>query len=240
MRNINLEPLKLTIILPIFNEENTLLKILNSIEKQDYIKKQIILVDDGSTDNSYEILKNYKFESEYKIIKHNKNNGKGSCIISAKEHIRGDIVLIQDADLEYNPDDYYQMLENLIKKNLKCLYGSRVLGKKRYSQKNFTSIFRIFANHMLTILSNIIYNQNLTDAHTCYKMIDSNLFSTIELKEKGFSFCPEVTSKISKKGVKIEECQIQYNGRSYEDGKKINFIDGIEALWVLLKYRFYD
>ena len=123
---------------------------------------------------------------------------------------------------------------------MRCLYGSRVLGKNRYNQKNFTSFFRVFANHILTIFTNIIYRQKLTDAHTCYKMVETNLIKSLNLKEKKFAFCPELTAKVSKRGVSILECEISYKGRTYEEGKKINFFDGLEAIWVLIKYRFYD
>lgn len=240
MKEINLQSYKLSIIIPVYNEENTIIQILDKIEQQSYIKKQIILIDDCSSDESLNFMKNYNFQSEFKIIQHKKNRGKGSCIISAKDYVNGNIVIIQDADLEYNPDDYLKMLKIFIMEDLKCLYGSRVLGKNRYIQENFTSNFRIFANHVLTIITNLIYNQKLTDAHTCFKLFDAKLFQGINLKEKRFAFCPEISAKVSKKKIKIKECTIQYNGRSYKEGKKINFIDGFVALWVLLKYRFYE
>ena len=240
MKQANLKTFKLSIIIPIFNEENTIIQILDKIEKQNYIKKQIILIDDYSSDETLSLIQNYKFKSEFKIIKHKKNKGKGSCVISAKDYIDGDFVIIQDADLEYNPKDYLKMLTMFINENLKCLYGSRVMGKNRYIQKNFTSNFRIFANHVLTIITNLLYRQRLTDAHTCYKLFDVKLFKSINLKEKRFAFCPEISAKVAKKKIFIKECQIQYNGRSIKEGKKIKFIDGIAALWALLKYKFYE
>ncbi len=231
--------MKLSIIIPVFNEKNTILEILKKVESVVEIKKEIIIVDDCSNDGSSELIDNFNFLSEYKIIKHKKNSGKGSCIKSAQNYVSGNIVIIQDADLEYNPMDYKYII-NIFKKNYKkVVYGSRVLNKKRYYQKNFISNFRIFANHLLTIFTNLLFFQNLTDAHTCYKAFDSNIFKKIELKEDDFAFCPEITAKISKLGIKIFEVPISYVGRGYDEGKKISFYDGIRAIFVLIKYRIF-
>jgi glycosyltransferase involved in cell wall biosynthesis len=227
--------LKLTIIIPCFNEINTLLKIINKIKKQK-IKKQIILVDDHSKDGTRELIKNKLTKKIDKIIFHKKNYGKGQCIISAKKFIHGNIVLIQDADLEYYPSDYQKIIKPIINGNAKVVYGSRVLNKNRYHAHNFTSAFRIFANHILSIISNIINLQNVSDAHTCYKAFDAKIFKKIILKEKGFSFCPEITSKVSNLGIKIHEVPIKYNGRSYKKGKKIKISDGVSAIITLIKY----
>lgn len=228
--------MKLSIIIPVFNEKNTIVKLLDIIEEQKFVDKQIILVDDSSIDNSLNLIKEYKFKSEFKILEHQKNEGKGACIKTAKKHITGDIVLIQDADLEYNPEDYYKLLKPILENKTNVVYGSRVLNKKRYENKFFTSKIRIFFNHALTIISNLINNQNLTDAHTCYKVFRKSLFDIIILKENGFSFCPEITSKISKLNEKIVEVPIEYIGRSYEEGKKIKLKDGISALLALIIY----
>lgn len=236
----NIIPLqKITIIVPIFNEEGTINKILDKIENQKYVKKQIILVDDFSSDNSLQKLRKYKFKSQYKIIRHRKNFGKGACIISAQRYVKGNIVIIQDADLEYNPNDYKKMIKPIIDKKTKVVYGSRVLGGNRYKNKNFSSLLRVFFNHILTIFSNFINNQNLTDAHTCYKVLDKKVFKSLQLKERRFSFCPEVTTKLSKKKIKIIEVPISYKGRTYQEGKKISFKDGLEAIYVLIKYRYF-
>ena len=230
----------LTVIIPAYNEKNTIKKIIQKIKLVKNIKKQIILVDDGSTDGTTDIIKKKLLSNVDKIIFHKRNFGKGAAIISAKKFIKGNYVIIQDADLEYNPQDYKKILNAMLDRKLQSVYGSRVLGKKRYSVKNFTSKSRVFFNHVLTIFSNILFNQNLSDAHTCYKAFDANFFKKIKLKEKDFAFCPEITAKISKLGIKIHEVPIDYSGRSYAEGKKISIYDGFRAIYVLLKYKFFS
>ena len=228
----------LSIIIPVYNEEKTIKKVLIKINKIKNIKKQIIVVDDGSIDGTKLILKkNKRYISN--LIFHKKNIGKGGAIKTAKKFVKGNLVIIQDGDLEYNPQDYFKMI-SFIKKGYKVVYGSRVLGSNRYLSKNFSSFMRIFYNHILTILSNILNNQSLTDAHTCYKMFKTNIFSEISLKENDFSFCPEITTKVGLKKIQIKEVSIRYYGRSYEDGKKIRFMDGIKAIKTLFKYRFFN
>ena len=227
----------LSIIIPVFNERNTILKILAQIEKLKDLTKEIIIVDDCSTDGTTEILKKLNIK-KYKTVYHKKNLGKGAAIKSAVKFITGDIVIIQDADLEYDPRDYKKIIHFIKNNQYQAVYGSRVLGKKRYSAKNFSSIYRIFFNHILTIFSNIINQQNLTDAHTCYKAFSVKLFKSFNLQENGFSFCPEVTTKISLKKISIKEVPINYYGRSYNEGKKIKIKDGFKALFTIIKYRY--
>lgn len=229
---------KLSIIIPVYNEKNTIEKVLDKITKITYVKKEIIVVDDFSDDGSYEILKINK-KKITKLIHHSRNLGKGAAIKSAKKFITGNIVIIQDADLEYDPNDYRKLLTQ-IQKGHKVVYGSRVLKKNRYLSKNFSSFIRIFFNHFLTIISNLLNNQKLTDAHTCYKMFSSDVFMSIKLKENDFSFCPEITTKIAKKNIIIKEIPIKYFGRSYNQGKKIKFMDGIRAIITLFKYKFFN
>ena len=233
----------LTIIVPVYNEKKFIRVLLKKLIKIIKIKKQIIIIDDGSSDGTTEILKKefLNNKSISKIIFHKKNSGKGSAIRSAQRFIKGDFVIIQDADLEYNPKDIIKIY-NFIKKNqIDVVYGSRVLNKNKYQNtKNFTHLVRIWGNVFLTLVSNLINNQNLTDAHTCYKMIRARLFKKLNLREKGFAFCPEVTTKLSKMNCKIYEVSISYNGRTYNDGKKITSIDGLIALISLIKYRLLD
>ena len=228
----------LTVIIPVYNETNTIVKIIDQILKIK-IKKQIIVVDDCSTDGSKEkIIKNKR--KIHKIVFHKKNLGKGAAIRTAQKYIKGKLVIIQDADLEYNPKDYKKLIKPIIKKKSLAVYGSRVLGKKRYMTNDFTSLMRVFFNHILTIISNFLNRQRLTDAHTCYKVFDSKLFKKIKLNENGFAFCPEVTTKISKLKIDITEIPISYKGRTYKQGKKISYYDGVMAIFALIKYKFFD
>ena len=220
----------LSIIIPVYNEEKTITEIINKVNDQKkIINLEVVVVDDFSTDSSRDILKKLKQNGKINhLIIHDRNYGKGYAIQSGLKKITGDITLIQDADLEYDPNDYYKMLLIYKKKKLKCLYGSRVLNKNRYFNNNFTSMFRIFANHVLTEITNLIYNQNLTDAHTCYKMVDSSLIKSLNLEENRFAFCPELTAKISKLGIKMSEKSIQINGNiifSQVDKDKIAIVN---------------
>ena len=229
----------ISIIIPCYNEKNTILKILNKVKNQK-INKQILVIDDSSTDGTTNILKKNFKKKGFKLISHKKNLGKGAAIKSAKKFIKGDIVIIQDADLEYDPKDYRKLILPIIKKKTKVVYGSRVLNKKKYSNRNFSSKFRVFANYILTLISNFINSQKLTDAHTCYKVFDAKLFKKIKLQENDFSFCPEITTKVSNLKEKILEVPIKYKGRSYEKGKKIQFKDGFLALKTLFKHKYLN
>ena len=228
----------LTIIIPVYNEIKTIEKLLSKVLSIN-INKQVIVIDDASNDGTNEILQKYKNKIN-QLIFHKKNLGKGACIKSAQKYIEGEFVGIQDADLEYDPNDLITIF-NFIKKNsLDIVYGSRVLGKNKYENtQNFTHLIRIFGNVFLTKVSNILNNQKLTDAHTCYKVFKSEIFKDIELKENRFAFCPEITTKIENKNFKITEIPINYKGRTYSDGKKINSFDGIIALYCLFKYRLF-
>ena len=226
----------LSIIIPVYNETRTIEKILNKIIKLK-LDKQIIIVDDNSTDGTKIKILKYKKKVD-KIIFHKTNLGKGAAIRSAQKFVKKEYVIIQDADLEYDPKDYKKLINPFLKNKNQVVYGSRVLGKSRYKIKNFTSLSRVFFNHLLTILSNFINQQNLTDAHTCYKVFPRNLFKSIKLCENRFAFCPEVTTKISNLNIIINEVPISYKGRSYEEGKKISYIDGIQAIIALFKYKY--
>ena len=229
---------KLTFIIPVYNEIKTIEKLIKKILKLN-IKKQIIIIDDGSNDGTERILRKYKNLLD-KLIIHKKNLGKGAAIKSGQKHVNGKYVAIQDADLEYDPNDLKKIINEMDKKNLKVMYGSRVLNKNTFQNtQNFTHILRIWGNIFLTIISNIFNSQKLTDAHTCYKVFNSRIFKKIKLKEKGFSFCPEITTKISLMNIDIEEFPINYNGRTYNQGKKITAFDGLDAIYVLLKYRYF-
>ena len=228
--------MKLTIIIPVYNEIKTIQKIVERVKRQKYIKKQIILVDDSSTDGTTELIKLELFKQVDKVIFHKKNQGKGASIHSALKFANGEFVIIQDADLEYNPNDYKILLNAITKYNCMAIYGSRLMDKKNINK--FISNNRIHINKILSFITNILYKIKLTDAHTCYKLINKNIMLSLNLKEKDFAFCPEVTAKLAKKNIKIKEVPISFNGRTRLEGKKISFFDGIRALLVLLKYRF--
>lgn len=230
--------MRLSIIIPCYNESATVLEIVNKILNLKYnIEKEIILVDDFSDDGTKEIIRqNFLNHKDIRVVFHDKNSGKGAAIKTAKKYISGDIIIIQDADLEYDPNDYKKLIEPIINNETKVVYGSRVLNQNRYSAKGFTSKLRVFGNHVLTIISNILNKQKLTDAHTCYKVFSREVFDKINLEENDFSFCPEATSKVSKLGYEIIEVPISYNGRDYKNGKKIKFSDAFKALKTLIKY----
>jgi len=229
--------MKISVIIPTYNEEKTIDKLLDKIISLKNLNLEIIVVDDGSNDKTQELLEKYNKYNFIFLYKHSKNLGKGAAIKTAKNKINGDIIIIQDADLEYDPGDYKNLINPIISGKYKVVYGSRVLGKKRYYNKSFTSKFRVFANHLLTILSNLINSQKLTDAHTCYKVFHKTVFNKIQLKENGFSFCPEITTKISNENFEIYEVPISYKGREYKDGKKIKISDGLKAIISLVRYK---
>ena len=232
--------MKLTIIIPVYNEIKSVNILLNKVLNSK-VKKQIIVVDDYSTDGSREeIINNFKNKVD-RIILHKKNLGKGAAIISAKNYIDGDFVIIQDGDLEYDPNQYVHFIKEIENKKIDALYGSRVLKKDKYKNiQNFSHKIRIWGNLLLTFISNIINNQNLTDSHTCYKMVRSDIFKKIDFKEKGFAFCPELNTKLSNLNIKIHEIPINYEGRTYQDGKKIKAIDGLSAIKAIIKYKFFE
>ena len=228
---------KVTIIIPVFNEKNYINEIINRVKKNISFAKQIIVIDDCSSDGTKKIIK--KIKNIDKIIYHKKNLGKGAAIKSAIPYIKGSIVAIQDADLEYNPADLNKLIKIMISNNSRVIYGSRVLNKKRYNSDIFISNFTTFGNHVLTIISNFLNNQKLTDAHTCYKVFKSDIFMKLNLQENDFAFCPEVTTKISLLDEKIKEVPISFKGRTVSEGKKIQFYDAVRALITILKYRYF-
>ncbi|MDB9714929.1 glycosyltransferase family 2 protein [Candidatus Pelagibacter ubique] len=229
---------KLSVVIPCYNENSTISKIIKKVIDTN-LNLELILVDDFSTDGSRKKIK----QAQHKVIKkkifHNKNKGKGACIKSALRYVSGELVIIQDADLEYNPKDYKKLLTPFLEDKVEVVYGSRVLNKKRYSLKKKLSVnFRTFSNHALTILSNILNNQSLTDAHTCYKIFKTKLLKKIKPKENDFAFCPEVTTKISNLNLNIKEVPIHYKSRGYDEGKKIGIYDAFRVLIVIFKYKF--
>ncbi len=237
---INRETFKLSIIIPCYNEKNTIeniLKIIDqSLKDNKFSKFEIIIVDDFSNDGTKEILNNLKRDEKLKIFFHDKNQGKGAAIHTALSNTTGDITIIQDADLEYDPSDYNKLLVPFFETNADIVYGSRFLGGGKYIRIHF--FWHFLANKILTFICNFFINLNLTDMETGYKVFKTSALKSINLQEKSFSFEPEVTIKLAKKNFKFFEVPITYNGRSYEEGKKIGLKDAFIALKAIILYSF--
>jgi len=225
--------MKLSIIIPVYNERGNILKVLDRVGRVDIgIEKEIIIVDDCSTDGTRNLLERI---TKHKIFYHSKNMGKGSAIRTALKHATGDITLIQDADLEYHPEEYPQLLKPILSGDAEVVYGSRFLYEHRPRYwLNYQG------NRFISFLTTLLFFKKITDIETCYKVFKTDVIKNINLKAKRFDFEPEVTAKILKRGYDIYEVPISYKCRSYEEGKKITWKDGLASLWYLIKYRFVD
>jgi len=230
--------MKLSILIPVYNEEKSAKELINIVKKtklDNKVQKEIVVVDDGSSDNTLKVLKTIK---GIKLVGHKKNSGKGTAIRTAIKHATGDIIIIQDADLEYDPKDYNKLIKPILNKKAKVVYGSRRLNK---NNKKHSGLAFYLGGNVMTLATNILYpGARLTDEATCYKVFDVKVLKSIKLECKRFEFCPEVTAKVIKKGIKIHEMPISYYPRSVEEGKKINWKDGVEGIWTLLRYRVSD
>jgi glycosyltransferase involved in cell wall biosynthesis len=225
--------MKVSIIIPVFNEEKTIEEIIKKIEKVPLsIKKEIIIVNDGSFDNTKKILEQLKEKFDFILISHQKNQGKGAAIRTGLSLATGDFILIQDADLEYSPGDYPVLLEPLLKNETEVVYGSRnILENPRFS------IFYFWGGQFLTTIFNRLFKTKLTDINTGYKVFRKDVFKHIKLREDDFAFCEEITCKVIKSGYKIKEVPIHYSPRNFREGKKIRWWrDGFRGLYVIIKY----
>jgi glycosyltransferase involved in cell wall biosynthesis len=228
--------MKLSIVIPIYNEETLLPRVLDRVRKLP-LEKELILVDDCSQDGTWQILQQEaaKFPADTVILRHEKNQGKGASIRTGLAHVTGDIVIIQDADLEYNPEDIPAVLAPIIDGKVQVAYGSRFMGNiKKMRLPN-----RV-ANYLLAWLVSILYGQKITDEATAYKAFRTEVIKQIPLTCTRFEFCPEVTAKVLKRGYKIIETPVSFEARTFEEGKKIGWRDFIVAVYILLKYRFTD
>ncbi len=228
---------KVSIIIPVYNEKETFLQLLKKVEEADFagLEKEIIMVDDCSDDGTTEILR--ELVDKYKVLFHEKNRGKGAAIKTAIPEASGDFVVIQDADLEYLPDDYNKLLPLLINDEADVVYGSRF--KDKNNSKNFILKNKI-ANMFLTCLTNILFGATITDMETCYKAFKREFIQNVTIKSERFDFEPEITAKIMKNKARLAEVPISYMGRGHEAGKKIKWNDGIHAILALIKFRFFD
>jgi glycosyltransferase involved in cell wall biosynthesis len=226
----------LSVLMPVYNEKNTIRQIIEKVQ-QVSIDKEIIIVDDCSTDGTREILKqDYNQIKNIKLIFHESNSGKGKAIRSGLDFTRGEITIIQDGDLEYDPLDYPKLLQPILNNSLDVIYGSRFL-----NSENKHSYGRYYlGGRLVTWVTNILYGQKLTDEPTCYKVFRTELLKDLNLQCERFEFCPEATAKVAKRGIKIFEIPINYYPRKIEEGKKIRWTDGLEAIWTLLKFRFIN
>ena len=228
--------MKLTIIIPCFNEVNTIRQIIDKIIETNNYEKEIIVIDDFSTDGSRQILLEIEKVSISKLILNEKNYGKGYCIKKGIEEATGDIVIIQDADLEYDPSDYKKLIEPIHKNQADVVYGSRFIGSE---EKRVLYYWHTLGNKFLTTLSNMFTNINLTDMECCYKAFKTEIIKKIDLKENRFGFEPEVTAKLAKKNIRMYEVGIKYFGRKYSDGKKITWKDGFAAIYCIIYYNVF-
>lgn len=225
---------KLSVVMPVYNESGTVLEIIRQIKSVPLsIDREIIIVDDGSSDGTVALLQNLE-DIDIKVFLHKTNKGKGRAIRTALAHATGDIIIIQDADLEYDPQDYIPLLEPILQGKASVVYGNR-----RGRQKMEKSYARYYwGGRLITAITNLLYRTRIHDEPTCYKVFKRAVLEGIELNCEKFEFCPEVTAKVCKAGHTIHEVPISYNPRGFQQGKKINWQDGLQAIWTLIKYRF--
>jgi dolichol-phosphate mannosyltransferase len=221
--------------MPVFNEKKTIREIIAKVMAVP-IDKELVIVDDASTDGTREILKEYEGKPDIKVLYHQVNKGKEGAIKTGIPQTTGEIISIQDGDLETNPNDFVHLTEPIKSGESSVVYGSRYLNK---SEKSLYFAYK-FGARFLSMVVNVLYGQNITDEATCYKVFRSDILKKIPLEYDRFEFCPEVTAKVSKMGYKIKELPMNYYPRSFDEGKKMNWRDGIKALWVLIKFRFVN
>jgi glycosyltransferase involved in cell wall biosynthesis len=228
---------KLSVVVPVFNERNTLVEIvrrMRAVELPDSIEREIIVVDDGSDDGTRDVLQQLG-DSTVRVILHERNRGKGAAVRTGFANATGEYVLVQDADLEYDPEDWPKLLNPVLRGRTRVVYGSRFTGERR----NMLFMHWV-GNRFLSFVTNVLYNTTLSDMETCYKLVDRRLLDELSLSADRFDIEPEITAKILKRGVRIYEVPISYAGREFDEGKKITWHDGFAAFWTLLKYRFRD
>ena len=227
---------KITILMPVYNEYATLLEILKRVENADFcgLEKEIILIDDCSTDGTKKLYS--EIETKHKVLYHIVNKGKGAALKTGLTEATGDIIIIQDADLEYNPEDYKPLIEKLLTGEADVVYGSRFLD---LTNSNTAVKSHYYGNKFLTFLTNLLFKTTLTDMETCYKAFKAEFIKNIDIESERFDFEPEITAKMFKRNARLKEVPISYNGRGQHEGKKITYLDGVDAILALIKFRFF-
>jgi glycosyltransferase involved in cell wall biosynthesis len=225
--------MKLSVVIACYNEAATIEEVVDAVVRAPFPDKEIIVVDDFSTDGTREILRDRVAPRISKVIYHSVNLGKGAALRSAIREATGDVVIVQDADLEYDPEEYPKVINPILENKADVVYGSRFIGSEPHRVVYF---WHRVGNGLLTLLSNMFTNLNLTDMETCYKAFRREVIQSIAIEENRFGFEPEITAKMARKGVRIYEVGISYHGRTYKEGKKINWKDGCRALYCILKY----
>jgi len=228
--------MKLSVIIPCYNEKPTIRQIIDAVQNCSWSDLEIIVVDDFSTDGTREILENDIRDKLDKLILHDKNKGKGAAIRSGIKEVTGDVVIIQDADLEYDPDEYELLMKPIVDNRADVVFGSRFISGSAHRVLYF---WHRLGNGFLTYLSNMFTNLNLTDMETCYKAFRKEIIDQIEIEENGFGMEPELTAKVAKLKCRIYEVGISYYGRTYQEGKKINWKDGLHAIYCIIKYNLF-
>jgi len=233
LKGVLADPL-LSVVMPVFNERETIDEIIRRVLAVP-VRKELIVVDDCSTDGTRDLLKDLQQRHGFRLFLQDRNQGKGAALRRGFTEVAGDIVLVQDADLEYSPEEYPDLIGLICEGRADVVYGSRFLGRHRVFL--FT---HYLGNRLLTLLTNVLYNTMLTDMETCYKVMRTEVLRSFALRSDGFGIEPELTAKIFKRGFRVYEVPITYDGRGYDEGKKITWRDGIVALWVLIRYRFSE
>jgi glycosyltransferase involved in cell wall biosynthesis len=227
--------MKLSIVIPVYNEQATIKELINRVRTTPF-EKEIIIVDDGSTDGTSEILATIAPDQDFHFFTHEKNKGKGAALRTGFAHCTGDIVIIQDADLEYDPDEFSALIQPIVANKADVVYGSRFLG----GPHRVLYFWHAVANRVLTLFSNMLTNLNLTDMETCYKVFRRDVVDRISIRSNRFGVEPELTVKVSKLGARVYEIPISYHGRKYSEGKKIGWKDAVLAFYYIIRFRFFN